>query len=116
MTLAVNILGAFLALVCAATAVADFRRLPQVVETVSRLGVPSDKLATLGAVKMLAALGITVGFFVDRVHVLVGVSLVLYFAIAVTVHVRVRDGVKNTVPAFVMLAVSVAFALGATGS
>ena len=109
-------MGAFLALVCAATAVADFRRAPQALETVARLGIPAEKVPILGAIKSLATAGIAVGFFVDRVHVLVGVCLVLYFAIAVTVHVRVRDGVKNTAPAWVMLAVAVAFALGAIGS
>lgn len=116
MTLAVTISGVFLALVCAATAVADFRRAPTAVDTVTRLGIPAGKLALLGAIKALAAAGIVVGFAVDRVHVVVGVCLVVYFAIAVTTHVRVRDGARNTAPAFVMLVVAVAFTLAAVGS
>lgn len=116
MTIVVNVLGAVLALVCAATALADFRRAPMAVETVTRLGIPVEKLALLGGIKALAAVGIVVGWALDRVHVLVGVCLVLYFAIAVTTHVRVRDGVRNGAPAFAMLVVAVAFTLGAIGS
>lgn len=116
MSLATNGLAAFLALVCAVTALADLRRAPQVVESMTRLGVPLDKMPVLAAVKLLAVAGLVVGFFVDRVHVLVGVCLVLYFAIAVTSHVRVRDGIKHTAPAFVVLVVAVAFALAAIGS
>ena len=116
MSLAANIMGAFLALVCVATALGDLRRDPRIVESMNRLGVPVEKMSVLGALKLLAALGIVVGFFIDRVHVLVGVCLVLYFAIAVTAHVRVRDGVKHTAPAFVILVVAVAFALAAIGS
>lgn len=116
MSLAVTIVGVAIALVCGATALADFRRAPMAVETVTRLRIPAEKLALLGAIKALAAVGILVGFVVDRVHVVVGVCLVLYFAIAVTTHVRVRDGVRNAAPAFVMLVLSTAFALVAIGS
>ena len=116
MSLAANLLAGFLILVCAVTALADLRRAPQVVESMTRLGVPLDKMPTLAAVKLLAVTGLGVGFFVDRVHVLVGVCLVLYFAVAVTAHVRVRDGIRHTAPAFVVLTVSVAFALSAIGS
>lgn len=116
MSLAVTVVGVLIALVCGATAVADFRRAPKAVETVTRLRIPAEKLALLGAIKSLAVVGIAVGFAVDRVHVIVGVCLVAYFAIAVTAHVRVRDGVSNAVPAFVMLALSTAFALAAIGS
>jgi len=116
MSLAVTVLGVLIALVCGATAVADFRRAPMAVETVTRLGIPAEKLRLLGTIKSLAVAGIIAGFAVDRVHVAVGVCLVVYFAIAVTTHVRVRDGLRNAAPAFVMLVLSTAFALAAIGS
>jgi len=116
MTLAANIMGTCLALVCVASSLGDFRRDPRIVASMNRLGVPVEKMPVLGVIKVLAALGIVVGFFLDRVHVLVGLCLALYFAIAVTAHVRVRDGVKHSAPAFVILVVAVAFALAAIGS
>lgn len=106
-------LAGFLGVVCIASAIADFRRVPQVLETMSRLGVPADKIRLLGFVKIAAAAGLAAGFVVRGLHVATGSALFLYFAIATTAHVRVRDGLRNTAPAFVLCALAVTFTLAA---
>lgn len=108
-----SVLAGFLGIVCVASAIADFRRLPRILETMSRLGVPADKVRLLGLVKVAAAVGLAAGFAVRGLHVATGSALFLYFAIATTAHVRVRDGLRNTAPAFVLCAVAVAFVLAA---
>ena len=108
-----SILAGFLGVACVASAVADFRRAPQILETMARLGVPIDKVRLLGLIKVAAAAGLAAGFAVRGLHVATGSALFLYFAIATTAHVRVRDGIRNTVPAFVLCVVSVAFTLAA---
>lgn len=108
-----SVLAAALGVVCVASAFADFRGVPQVLETVSRLGVPADKVRLLGFVKLAAAAGLAAGFVVRGLHVATGSALFLYFAIATTAHVRVRDGVRNALPAFVLCALSVTFTLAA---
>jgi hypothetical protein len=113
MSAVVAVLGAVLALVCIASAVADFRGVPQVLETLARLGVPSEKARTLGAIKLLAAVGLAAGSAVRGLHVATGFALFLYFAIATVAHVRVRDGRRNAAPAFVLCALSVTFTLAA---
>jgi hypothetical protein len=113
MSVAVAVLGVLLAVVCVASALADFRGVPQVLETLARLGVPSDKARTLGAIKLLAAVGLAAGFAVRGLHVATGFALFLYFAIATVAHVRVRDGARNSAPAFVLCALSVTFTLAA---
>ena len=91
MTWFASSLAVFTAVACLFTAVADLRRDPRALETTRRLGIPDDRLRVLAAVKILAAAGLAAGLVVDRVLVLVSACLVLYFAIAVTAHVRVRD-------------------------
>ncbi len=108
-----SVLAGVLGIVCVASAIADFRRLPQILATMSRLGVPADKVRLLGVVKIAATVGLAAGFAVRGLHVATGSALFLYFAIATTAHVRVRDGIRHTVPAFVLCALSVTFTLAA---
>lgn len=90
--------------------------MPQILETMSRLGVPADKVRVLGVIKLAAAAGLAAGFTVGGLHVVTGAALFLYFAIATTAHVRVRDGARHTAPAFVLCALAVAFTLAALAS
>ena len=108
-----SVLAGVLGVVCIASAIADFRRGPQILETMSRLGVPAEKVRLLGFVKLAAAVGLAAGFVVRGLHVATGAALFLYFAIATTAHVRVRDGARDALPAFVLCALSVAFTLAA---
>ena len=107
------VLAGVLGVVCLASAVADFRRVPQILETMSRLGVPVEKVRLLGAIKLVAVGALVLGFAVRGLHVATGAALFLYFAIATTAHVRVKDGVRNALPAFVLCSLSVAFTLAA---
>ena len=113
MSAVVMVLAVVLAVVCLGSAAADLRRVPSILETMDRLGVPRDKIVSLAAVKGIAAVGLIAGFLVRGLHVATGSALFLYFAIATTAHVRVKDGVKNAAPAFVLCALSVMFTLAA---
>ena len=111
MNLVSSILAVLLAVVCVGSAVADFRRHPEVMATLDRLKIPAQRASWLGAIKVIAAVGLLVGFAVRYLQLITGAALVLYFAIAVTAHVRVRDGVRHAAPAFVLCALSVLFTL-----
>ncbi len=113
MNIVAAVLAVILASACVGTAVGDFRGEPRILETMARLGVPAGKERLLGAIKLFAAAGLAVGFVVRGLHVVTGAALFLYFAIAVTAHVRVRDGFRRYAPAFVLTVVSVAFTLAA---
>lgn len=113
MNVLLTALAGVIGVVCVGSAVADLRAVPQVLDTLKRLGVPADKATVLGVIKLAAAVGLVAGFFVRYLHAATGAALFLYFAIATTAHIRVKDGVRHVLPAFVLCALSVAFTLAA---
>mgnify|MGYP000043851265 FL=1 len=110
-----NVLAVILILVCTATAIMDFRKSEQVVESMRKLKVPEKMLAVLGGIKLLAVAGLIIGFQNIRLAEITGLCLCLYFALAVTTHTRVKDSLKETFPALVMLSLSVLFVLTTVG-
>ena len=110
-----NVLAVILILVCTATAIMDFRKSEQVVESMRKLKVPVERLAILGGIKLLAVAGLLVGFQNNRLAGITGLCLCLYFALAVTTHTRVKDSLKETFPAFALLVMSALFVLTTVG-
>ena len=89
----------------------DFRKPEKLVEEMKKLKVPAERLPLLGAIKILGAIGVAIGFQNVRLGELAGVGLCLYFAIATVTHTRVKDSVKATAPAFVLFVISVLYVL-----
>ena len=110
-----NVLAVILILVCTASAIKDFRKSEQVVESMRKLKVPVERLAILGGIKLLAVAGLLVGFQNNRLAGITGLCLCLYFALAVTTHTRVKDSLKETFPAMAMLSLSALFVLTTVG-
>ncbi len=102
------VLGVTLAVLCLLSAVADFRLIPQVVQTVERLRLPTRIIPTLGIAKTAAGAGLLLGLAIDRLGIFAALCLSAYFVIAVAAHVRVRDAVVETMPAIVMMMLSMA--------
>lgn len=108
MSTANTVLGVVLAVLCLISAIADFRLVPQVVQAVERLRLPTRIIPTLGIAKTAAGVGLLLGLVIDRLGTFVALCLSAYFVIAVGAHVRVRDAIVETLPAVVMMALSVA--------
>lgn len=106
-----NILAGLLALACVGSAVMDLRVPEDLRATMQRLKVPVARLPVLAGIKALAAVGLLVGFAMPWLTVVAAGGLSLYFAVATLTHVRIKDGVKNTLPAFVLLTVSMLLVL-----
>ena len=113
MQLVVNILAGFLLVVCVVSALGDFAKVPSLVETMNRLGVSAQMLPVLGIIKICAAIGVVIGFSINGVAVVVGIALSLYFSGAVIAHTRVKDSLKDSAAAFVLLVSSFAYTLTA---
>jgi uncharacterized membrane protein YphA (DoxX/SURF4 family) len=103
-----TILAVVLALVCVASAAADFKLVPQVVETIERLRLPRRIIPALGIAKVAGALGLVLGFWTDVLGSYAAICLFVYFLIATVLHLRVRDTMANTAPAAVLCLVSLA--------
>jgi hypothetical protein len=106
-----TVLAVILIIVCVASALMDFRKPEKLVEEMKKLKVPAERLSLLGAIKILGALGVAIGFQKIRLGELAGVGLCVYFAIATVTHTRVKDSVKDTAPAFALFVVSVLYVL-----
>jgi hypothetical protein len=106
-----TVLGLVLIVACIGSAIMDFRKPSSLLESMKKLKVPEEKLKTLGAIKVVAAIGLAIGFQKVRVGELAGLGLCAYFAIATVTHTRVKDSLKDTLPAFALLVMSVLYVL-----
>ena len=106
-----TVLAVILIAVCIGSALMDFRKPEQLVAAMKKLKVPTERLPLLGAIKILGAIGVAIGFQKVRLGELAGVGLCLYFAIATVTHTRVKDSVKDTAPAFTLFMMSVLYVL-----
>lgn len=103
-----TVLSILLAFFCATSALADFRGVPQILQTMERLRMPVRIVPALGVAKLAAAGGLLIGLGIDRLGTFTALCLSIYFVLAVGAHLRVKDAVTETIPAFVMLGLSVA--------
>ena len=62
MSLASDVLSVLLALVCAASSYADFKMMPQIVESMTKLKMPIRIIPAFGIAKIAGAAGLMVGF------------------------------------------------------
>jgi len=111
MILVSRALAVLLIVACFGSGVMDFLKLDQIVQTMNRLRVPLNAVPVLGAIKIAAAIGLIIGFGNIRLAEVTGACLCAYFAIATTTHTRVKDSIRDTAPAFMLLVVSVLFVL-----
>ena len=111
MTLVSRILAVLLIVVCIGSGIIDFLKPAKLVEGMSKLRIPTNALPVLGTIKIAAAIGLIVGFGSIRLAEVTGACLCVYFAIATTTHTRVKDSIRDTAPAFVLLVVSMLFVL-----
>ena len=111
MSIISTVLAVLHIVVCIGSALMDFRKPEKLVEEMKKLKVPVERLPLLGAIKILGAIGVAIGFQKVRLGELAGVGLCLYFAIATVTHTRIKDTVKDTAPAFILFVVSVLYVL-----
>ena len=111
MTLASRVLAVLLIVICIGSAIIDFMKPEKLVESMNKLRIPANALPVLGAIKIAAAIGLIVGFGNIRLAEVTGACLCAYFAIATTTHTRVKDSLRDTAPAFILLVMSMLFVL-----
>lgn len=75
------------------------------------VGFSVEAYRRIGALEILAALGILLGAAVPVIGVLAAVGLILLLGGAVIAHLRNGDGVREVAPAVVLGLVALAFAL-----
>lgn len=101
------ILGLIISLMCLGSAIADFKKDPRIVESVTHLGFPASQIPLLGAIKLVGIVGIVVGFWIQPLGVAAAIGLALYFLCAIVLHVRAKETFKQFAPAFLLFVLSV---------
>ena len=107
------VLAIILAIICAVSSIADFKTIPQVLQTMERLKLPLQLIPVLGVAKLAGALGLVIGLSIDALLVYSAICLTVYFVLATWFHLRVKDDLVETAPAATLSLVSLATLLTA---
>ena len=113
MALVATVLSVVLLVALVVSSLGDLAKVPSLVATMNRLGVPPTMLPVLAVIKLAASAGLIVGFWSATLQVATGAALSLYFALAVAMHTRARDSMADTAAAMVLLGASFALTLTA---
>lgn len=95
-----------LAVIATGSAVGKLTRQKPVVDVMTAVGVPGNRLPVLAGLEIAGAVGLLVGFAVPAIGVAAAIGLVLYFLGAAIAHLRIRDA-KGTVPPAALCAFAV---------
>lgn len=104
-------LTGFLVVVSVGSSIADWKKNPRIMQSMDRMKVPVAVIPALPLFKMVGATGILLGLWSKPLGVAAGIGLVLYFIGAVYFHLRAKDPVKESGPAFLMLLIAVTITL-----
>jgi hypothetical protein len=106
---ATPVLAAVLVLTFGVLGSAKLAAIPAMRARAQHVGFGVDAYRRIGALEILAALGILVGAAVPVLGALAATGLVLLLGGAVIAHLRNGDGIRELAPALVLGAVAVAF-------
>ena len=99
---------ALLGLAAAASALQKFRRDPSTLAALYAVGVRDTQIALLAIPETLGAAGLLVGVWIAPLGFAAASGLVLFYLAAIGAHIRVRHPFRESVPALVILVLSVA--------
>lgn len=99
------VVSLLLALAILGSGAATLAKVPAVVDNMTAVGWPRERLWVLAALKILGAVGLVVGLWVAPVGVAAALGVALYFVGAVVFHLRAKD--YALAPAGALLALAV---------
>lgn len=108
---ATTVLAGVLVVAFAGLGSAKLAAVPAMHARAEHVGYGIDVYRRIGALEILAVVGILVGVAVPVIGALAAMGLVLLLGGAVVVHLRNGDGFRDLAPALVLGAVAVAFVI-----
>lgn len=106
MFIASTILSALFAVALVGSASGKFRKVPMQRELMVTVGLNENRLFILGALEVLAGVGLVVGIFWWPIAVAASIGAILYFLGAIVAHLRAAD--KQIQGATIMLLAAIA--------
>lgn len=107
MEIAAWVLSMSLVVVLAGSAVAKLARVPAVVDSITGVGWPADRLWLLAVIELVGAAGLLAGLAVPLLGLAAAVGSALYFSAAVISHLRLRQSPGTAVPPLVIAVATV---------
>lgn len=86
MTIALDIFGALLAFAAIGSAISKFKKVPDVMEAMAKVGVKPNQIPVLALLEIAGGLGIIAGIWNKPLGELASACLILYFAGALFTH------------------------------
>lgn len=108
MTIILIVLAAVLGIAAAGSATGKLRRVPQVVDSMHKVGVTDAQIPVLAVLELLGAVGLLVGIWVPTIGTLAAAGLTLYFLGALVAHLRAKESLKEMAPATLLAVISIA--------
>jgi hypothetical protein len=115
MTTATTLASSLLAAAIGYAAVRKLSHRPEVAAAYARAGVPEERLDALAAILLAAAAGLLVGLAWEPIGTAAAAGLIVYFAVAITFHVRAGDLANVAMPIALWLLAVAVVVLGLTG-
>lgn len=94
-----TVFAVVLSLIAIVSAMGKLRKMPQVMESMTHVGVKPNQIPQLAYLEILGALGLLIGIAVPLLGLVSAIALMLYFLGAVVAHLRVKDKFKDFGPA-----------------
>ena len=88
-----------LAAIAIFSAMGKLRKMPQVIESMTHVGVKPNQIPLLAYLEIAGAVGILIGIAIPTLAFISAGALMLYFLGAVVAHLRVKDKFKDFAPA-----------------
>lgn len=104
-----TVLSILLAITCLVPAGAKLSAHPKMQESARHFGIPWSRYRLIGAAELAAAAGVVAGLWWHPIGVAAAAGMAALLIGALISHRRARDSGKNTMPALVTLAITVAY-------
>jgi len=111
MRLALDLIGGFYALIAVGSASGKLTKNPQVIASLTHVGVKDSFVKILAFLEILGGVGLAAGIAAKWLGLAAAIGLTLFFLGAIIAHLRVKDAPKNIVPPFVLFALGVVVTL-----
>jgi ABC-type multidrug transport system permease subunit len=101
------IVGGFIGLSIAFSAIGKIKRIPGAIEAIAHVGVKEKQYNQLALLEILGSLGLFVGIWIKSIGVAAAIGITLYFVGALFAHLRIKDKFSKMLPALFLLLISV---------
>jgi uncharacterized membrane protein YphA (DoxX/SURF4 family) len=99
-----TIMAVVLAAIAIVSAMGKLRKMPQVIESMTHVGVKPNQIPLLAYLEIAGALGLLIGIAYPLLALVSAGALMLYFLGAVVAHLRMKDKFKDFAPALFLAA------------